>query len=174
MSSHDRDDHVVVTVMSLSLLLLSPPRASKMLFSHNTPATMRRIYAEKRRTKAEGRTCVSGLSRADGKRYRYTHPRKQPTYVYKDDAASAEVREHCQLSLSVESGPLYWSFFFFVDEIEKTQQVFSQSASVLYRVPGASRNGYLVEIFFFFFSREPASLSPEGMQCIWKYLILGI
>lgn len=97
-------DDIVVTVMSLSLLLLSSPRASKMLFSHNTPATIRR-YGEE--DEAEDWTCISGLSRPDGKRYRYTHPPPHvntPSQVQR--RCSFRVREYCQPAL-VESCLLY-------------------------------------------------------------------
>lgn len=120
-------DDIVVTVMSLSLLLLSSPRASKMLFSHNTPATIRR-YGEE--DEAEDWTCISGLSRPDGKRYTHPPPHvNTPSQVQR--RCSFRVREYCQPAL-VESCLLYWSFFCRWDG--KAGLLFSESAPVLHRV----------------------------------------
>lgn len=69
------------------------------------------LNAEKR---TEDRTCVSGLSRADGKRYRYTpfHVNSQPPRV-QSDAASAEVREALSARSRVLKALLYTDLFFF-------------------------------------------------------------
>lgn len=132
MSSHDRGG-IVVTVMSLSLLLLSSPRASKILFSHNTPATMRR-YAEKR-TKPRGLDLHKRIIPARREAIpihasTYKHHPPHP-HIYKDDAASAS--ESIVSSLSLKA--LLYTGLFFVDETENAAGLLlGQSASALHRV----------------------------------------
>ncbi|EFN71959.1 hypothetical protein EAG_03964 [Camponotus floridanus] len=64
-----------------------------MLFSHNTPATIRR-YGEE--DEAEDWTCISGLSRPDRKRYRYTHP---PPHVERSKLVKIPARSRATIFL---------------------------------------------------------------------------
>lgn len=140
-----------------------------MLFSHNTPTTMRRYGEEKesrrRRRRRDRRKRIIPV------RWKAIPILGRFTYMHRDEERSFRVHALSALSCWKRPSAGLW-FLFFVDE--KTRRVFhpSQSAYALHRVPGASRVMAILSRSSSSPSREPVSLVrwQECNECGYTYI----
>lgn len=138
-----------------------------MLFSHNTPATMRRREGGGRR-----RRRLDRRKRIIPARRKAIPIHGRSTYMHRDDGA--------QLPRPGIVGPLPLKATFCRSLIPflRRRENAAGPLPLIVSLRSSSRpwciarNGYLVEIFFFFSSREPVPppCSLTGMRRMWIYV----